>query len=250
MSDAVTVERRNRLLLITLNRPEVRNAINGAVTRGLAEAFERLDSSDELSVGVLTGAGECFCAGMDLVEFRESGPPRGLARLLRTGSRKPMVAAIEGRALGGGLELALLCDLIVASRTAELAIPEARVGLVAGGGGLLRLPRHLPYAITAQLAFTGEPLSAESAHRHGLINLLSGPGESLAGAVELAERIARSAPLALSASKQLLRDVYGRTEADYWDHQRPWVAEVFGSADAREGAVAFAERRPPRWGAR
>lgn len=247
MNDAVLVERRDRILVITLNRPEARNAINGAITRGIAEALEQLDGTDDLSVGVLAASGECFCAGMDLREFGESGPPRGLARLLRAGSRKPLVGAIEGHALGGGFELALLCDLLVASRTAQLAIPEATLGLVAAGGGLLRLPRHLPYALTAHLAFTGEPISAELAHRHGLVGRLSDPGHALTDALQLAERVARSAPRALVVSKQLLRDAYGRTEVEFWEHQGPQVEEVFGSEDAREGASAFAQRRLPRW---
>jgi enoyl-CoA hydratase len=250
MTGAVLTERRERILLITLNRPDARNAIDSALTRGLLEAIAQLDDTDELGVGVLAGAGECFCAGLDLREFGESGPPRGLARLLRTGSRKPLVAAIEGRALGGGLELALLGDLLVAARTAELALPEATLGLVAGGGGLLRLPRHLPYAVAARLAFTGESISGEQAHRYGLVNEVSAPGGALALALELASKVSRSAPLALAASKQLLRDVYGRTEAEYWEHQRATTAQVFGSADAREGALAFAERRRPRWSGR
>jgi enoyl-CoA hydratase len=247
MTDAVLTEQRDRVLLVTLNRPGARNAINADITDGLVGAFSLLDGTHELSVGVLTGVGGCFCAGMDLKEFSRSGPPRGLARLLREGCAKPMIAAIEGHALGGGLELALTCDLLVASRTAELAIPEVRVGLLAAGGGLLRLPRHLPYALAAEIAFTGEPITAALAHHHGLVNHLSEPGAALGDALKLAVRVAGSAPLSLAATKAVLRGTQGRTEGEFWDYQGPWAKSVFNSADAREGARAFAEKRSPEW---
>src|SRR5829696_3076379 len=171
MSDAenaVLTETRGRVLLITLNRPEAMNAINTDLAQGLLRAVERLDTDDGLTAGVLTGAGRGFCAGMDLKAFAAGGPPKGFDGFIRHGARKPLIAAVEGFALAGGLEVALTCDLLVAAKGIKLGIPEAGVGLFAAGGALARLPRVLPFAVAMELALTGDPITAERAHEYGL----------------------------------------------------------------------------------
>jgi enoyl-CoA hydratase len=247
MINAVLTEVRGRVLLITLNRPAARNAIDTDVAQGLLAAVTQLDGNPALTVGVLAGNGDGFCSGMDLKAFVKSGPPKGLDRFLREGARKPLLCAIEGFALAGGLELALSCDLLVAASNAKIGIPEVGVGLFAAGGALLRLPRRLPYGVAMKLALTGDSIDAESAHRYGLVNLLAGPGQATHVALQFAERIARNAPLGVIASKALIRDMHGRTEDEFWKHQLPFVKQVFISADAMEGPRAFAEKRPPVW---
>jgi enoyl-CoA hydratase len=250
--EVVLTERRDRVFLITLNRPEVRNAINGELSENLAVALDVLDSDPELSVGVLTGAGAGFCAGMDLKAFtsgqqRPAGEPRSSRNALRDGSRKPVVVAIEGFAMAAGLEMALSFDLIVAARGARLGIPETRRGLFAAAGGLYRLPRWLGLSRAMEMALTGDPILAEEAHQLGMVARLTEPGGALAAALDLAGRIARNGPLGIAASKQLIRDALGMSEADFWQHQDPLRVSVFGSADAREGALAFLEKRDPNW---
>jgi enoyl-CoA hydratase len=250
-SDPVVTERRDRVLVITLNRPDARNSVNRELADALATTLQSLDADDGLSVGVLTGAGKGFSAGMDLKAFAEGGRPmvpgRGFAGIVEQSCRKPLVAAVEGFALAGGLEIALSCDLLVAARGARLGIPEVTVGLFAGAGALLRLPRQLPYATAMELALTGEPISAERAHELGMVNRLAEPGEAVSVAIELAERIARNAPLGLAASKRILAESAGMTDPEFWAYQEPIFDEVFASADALEGATAFAEKRSPRW---
>jgi enoyl-CoA hydratase len=243
----VVEEVNGRVLVITLNRPDARNSIDSAITAGLASAFSRLDEDPGLTVGVLTGANGTFCAGMDLKAFAAVGPPKGLNRLLINGSSKPLVAAIEGAALGGGLELALLCDLLVAADNARLGLPEVRVGLFAAGGGLIRLPARVPLGVALELALIGEQLSGEEAFRHGLVSRVSPAGGSLEVALELAGKIAVNAPLAVAASKRVLRASAGQTEAELWDLQAPLGKAVFTSNDAKEGPRAFAQKRPPEW---
>ena len=247
MSDVVLTEAHGAVLLIRLNRPEVRNAIDSDVGLALVEATAALDTDDRFAAGVLTGSGPGFCAGMDLKAFLADGLPSGLQEFYERGARKPLVAAIEGFALAGGLELALTCDLIVAARDARLGIPEVSVGLFAAGGALLRLPRRVPYGVAAELALTADPITAEEAHGHGLVDRVTEPGCALEQAIELASRIARHAPLALVTTKALLRDASGRTEAEFWAHQRPRFQAVLDDADSREGPRAFFEKRPPRW---
>jgi enoyl-CoA hydratase len=246
-ADAVLTAVVDRVLVISLNRPHVKNAIDSALSLGLLDALAQLDRDDALRVGVLTGTGGSFCAGMDLKAFARSGLPDGIDSVLRDGCRKPLVAAIEGVALGGGLELALVADLLVAASDARLGSPEVKFGLFPGGGALLRLPRHLPQSVTALLALTGEPLSAEAALRHGLIVRMCEPGGALDAALELAASIARNAPLGLAAVKRLLRMAPGRPEEELWTEQLALVDQVFHSDDAQEGARAFAEKRPPSW---
>ena len=251
MSDAVLVEARDNVLVITINRPEARNAVNGAVATGMAEALDRLDAEPGLFVGVLTGSGGTFSSGMDLKGFLKGESPvvegRGLAGLTQAPPNKPLIAAVEGWALAGGFEMVLACDLVVAARDAKFGLPEVKRSLVAGGGGLLRLPQRLPYHLAMELSLTGEPLSAERAHQHGLVSRLVDSGQALEGALELAATIAANGPLAVAATKEIVRRSLDWTEDEGWKNQNDIMIPVFGSEDAREGAVAFAEKRPPVW---
>jgi enoyl-CoA hydratase len=248
---AVLTERRERVLVITINRPDQRNAVNAAVAGGIAAALDELDATPELSVGVLTGAGKGFSAGMDLKAFLAGEVPhvedRGFAGITRRAAIKPLIAAIEGFAVAGGLEVALACDLIVASKGARLGIPEVKRSLVAAGGGLLRLPRVLPRGIAMELALTGDPIDAERGFELGLVNRLAEPGQALATALELAATIAANGPLALTATKRILNEAPGWRDAEVWDRQAEIAGPVALSEDAREGATAFAEKRPPVW---
>ncbi len=247
MADPVQTSREGTVLVITLNRPEVRNAIDSALSLGVLAALAELDGDDDLRVGVLTGAGGTFCAGMDLKAFARDGLPERVDDIFRLGCRKPLIAAIEGAAVGGGLELALIADLLVASSEARFGSPEVTFGLFPGGGALLRLPRSLPQGVVTEMALTGEPLSAQLALQHGLIVRMCEPGQTLDAARELAGRIARNAPLGLEAVKRLMQLAPGGSEEDLWPLQRELVDAVFHSDDAQEGARAFAEKRPPRW---
>lgn len=248
--DAVLTEKRGRILIITINRPEAKNAVNGAVSHGLAAAMDTLDDDPGLSVGVLTGAGGSFCAGMDLKAFARGESVavegRGLGFTERPPA-KPLIAAVEGYALAGGTELALATDLIVAARNSAFGIPEVKRGLVAAGGGLLRLPQRIPYAIAMELALTGENLPAERAHELGLVNALAEPGHALDEAIALAERITANGPLAVAATKRVIVESRGWSPEDQWRKQVAIIMPVFASKDAKEGAVAFAEKRPPNW---
>jgi enoyl-CoA hydratase len=251
VSDAVLAEADGGVLLITLNRPDARNAINAAVAHGVAAALERLDADDDLRVAVLTGAGSSFCAGMDLKAFVAGERPhvegRGFAGIVQRPPEKPIIAAIEGYAVAGGFEVALACDLIVAARDARVGIPEVKRSLVAAGGALIRLPRRIPYHLAMELTLTGDPIGAERAHAIGLVNRLAEPGGAVAAARELAGAIARNGPLALAASKRILVAAQDWTEAEAWERQGEIAGPVFASEDAREGATAFAEKRDPVW---
>jgi len=244
---AVLTERRGRVLVITLNRPEAMNAINGALSEGLRSAVQELDSDSGLTAGVVTGAGKGFCSGMDLKAFSRGEDIGPMLEFVQNGATKPLVGAIEGFALAGGLELALSCDLLVAARGAKLGIPEVGVGLFAAGAGLFRLPGRVGYGTAMEMAITGDPITAEEAADHGLVSRLTEPGGALGEALALAERIARNAPLAVAASKQLIRATQGATEEELWKMQRPHMATVWKSDDAKEGPRAFAEKRPPEW---
>ncbi len=250
-SEAVLTEPREGVLVITINRPDQRNAVNAAVAQGIADALDRLDDDDGLALGVLTGAGKGFCAGMDLKAFVAGESPhvagRGFAGITRRAAVKPLIAAIEGFAVAGGLEVALACDLIVAARGAKLGIPEAKRSLVAAGGALLRLPRVLPRGITMEMALTGDPITAERGYELGLINRLAEPGGTLDAALELAGAIAVNGPLALTASKRILTESVDWPDAEFFDRQSEIAGPVMASQDAREGATAFAEKRPPVW---
>jgi enoyl-CoA hydratase len=245
--DAVLTERRDRVLVITLNRPDAMNAINGALSNGLWSAVQELNDDPGLTAGVLTGAGRGFCAGMDLKAFARGEDIGPMMTFVQRGADKPLIGAIEGFALAGGLELALSCDLLVAARGARFGIPEAGVGLFAAGGGLLRLPSRVGYGKAMEMAITADPITAEEAADLGLVARLTDRGGALEGALALAERVARNAPLAVAASKQLVKATQGLTEEEFWSLERPLQAQVFSSEDAKEGPRAFAEKRPPNW---
>lgn len=250
-NEAVLTERRGRILLITINRPDQRNAVNAEVSQGIAAALDELDGDAGLSVGVLTGAGKGFSAGMDLKAFVAGERPyagdRGFAGITQRASEKPLIAAIEGFAVAGGLEIALSCDLIVASHGARLGIPEVKRSLVAAGGALLRLPRLLPRTIAMELALTGDPIEAQRGFELGLVNRLAEPGHAVDTALELAEAIAANGPLALAASKRILVESVDWPESEFFDRQGELAGPVMTSEDAREGATAFAEKRAPEW---
>ncbi len=252
MTDQVVLtERRDGVLIVTLNRPDARNAVNQAVAQGIADALDTLDADDALQVGVLTGAGKGFCAGMDLRAFVQGERPyvgdRGFAGITERAARKPLIAAVEGFAVAGGFEIALSCDLIVASKGARFGIPEVKRGLIAGAGGLLRIPQRVPYGIAMELALTGDLMQAERAYELGLVNGLAEPGEALDGALRLAGVVSANAPLALAASKEILQQVGDWTQEEFFRRQAPTVDAIFGSEDAKEGATAFAEKRAPNW---
>jgi enoyl-CoA hydratase len=252
MSDEpVLTERRDGVLLITLNRPDARNAVNTALAEGIAAALDALDADDGLSVGVLTGAGKGFSAGMDLKAFVTGERPwvadRGFAGIVQRSARKPLIAAVEGFAMAGGLEIALACDLIVASREARLGIPEVKRSLVAAAGALRRLPQRVPLNVAMELALTGDPISAERGYEIGLVNRVTEPGGAVDAALELAAAIARNGPLALDATKDVLSRQADWDEEQFWREQGGIVEPVLTSEDAREGATAFSEKRDPVW---
>ena len=251
MSETLQLETRGNILLITMNRPEARNAMDFETATALAAALDQLESRDDLSVAILTGAGGTFCSGMDLKGFlagkRPSLPGRGFGGLTEAPPRKVLIAAVEGYALAGGFEMALACDLIVASKSAKFGLPEVKRGLAAAAGGLMRLPRRMPYHIAMEYALTGNMLGAEQAHAYGLVNRLTEPGQALEAALGLAGEVGANGPMAVAVSKQIVSESADWSAAEMFERQRPIVAPVFSSADAREGAAAFAEKRKPVW---
>lgn len=246
-NEAVLTEVRGRVLLITLNRPDQMNAINTDLAQGVLAAVKQLDDDDGLTAGVMTGAGRGFCAGMDLKAFATTGPPKGLGDFFEQGARKPIIAAIEGFALAGGLEMALSCDLLVAAENVKFGIPEAGVGLFAGGGALIRLPSRVGYMKAMEMALTADPITAQEAQALGLVSRITEKGKAIEAALELAERIARNAPLSVAASKTIIKGTMGLTEEEAWKYQQPLFSSVFSSDDAKEGPRAFAEKRAPNW---
>lgn len=246
--EAVLVERRDRVMVITLNRPEAMNAINGALSHGLLNAVRELDADDSLTAGIITGAGRAFCAGMDLKAFARGEDIGPLGTFIREGAEKPLIAAVEGFALAGGCEIALACDLIVASKGSKIGIREVKVGLFAAAGGVFRLPARVGYARAMEMAITGEPITAEQAMDAGMLSELTEQGGALDAAIGWAERVAENAPLAVAASKQLIRAAgQGIDEDSLWEMQIPLQKKVFSSNDAKEGPAAFAEKRAPNW---
>jgi enoyl-CoA hydratase len=239
------------IAVITINRPAARNAVNGAVASGIAAAVEEFDARSDVRVLVLTGAGGTFCAGMDLKGFVAGDRPtvagRGFGGIAERPPLKPVIAAVEGYALAGGFELALACDLIVASEAATFGLPEVRRGLVAGAGGLLRLPRRIPYHLAMEIALTGEHFPAARLHQAGLISTLVPAGQALAAARELAARVALGAPLALAATKRVIAESPDWPTSAAFARQGEIIGPVFNSADAMEGAIAFAQKRAPAW---
>jgi enoyl-CoA hydratase len=245
------IETADRIMVITINRPQAKNAVDSSVAVGIAAAIDELEARDDLTVAILTGAGGTFCAGMDLKAFvrgeSPSIPGRGLAGLTESPPSKPLIAAVEGWALAGGCELALTADIVVASTAAKFGLPEVKRGLVAAAGGLLRLPKALPYSVAMLTALTGEPIDATEAERRGLVTVLTEPGLALATARDIAAKIAANAPLAVRATKQIISEQSDWTNLAAFDRQREIAAPVRASADAQEGARAFAEKREPRW---
>lgn len=250
-TDQVLVERRGAVQVITLNRPEAKNALNEAVAHAVAAAVDELDADPELRVGVLTGAGGTFSAGMDLKAFLRGERPgiegRGLCGITETPPRKPLVGAVEGWALAGGFELLLACDLVVAAEDARFGVPEVTRSLIAAGGAALKLPQRVPYALALELLLTGKPVGAARAYEMGLVNRLVPPGTALDAALELAGGIAANGPLAVAATKQIAQAAAEWGSADMWRRQAEVMEPVFASEDAREGSLAFAEKRPPVW---
>ncbi|WP_067856670.1 crotonase/enoyl-CoA hydratase family protein [Nocardia shimofusensis] len=257
MSEAATLQRRGAVAVITLNRPDAMNAVDSALSRAVGAALEELAGDPELRVGVITGAGRAFCAGADLkalAQGRDIGDPEhpeyGFAGLVQHFIDKPLIAAVNGFALGGGTEIMLACDLAVMSAEATLGLPEVKRGLVAAAGGLLRLPRQIPQKIALEMALTGTPIDAATALQWGLVNRVVPADEVLAVALELAETVAANAPLAVRASKRIIHkaaDFGSDWDAPIWQMNLEQTMPVFMSKDAAEGPRAFAEKRAPRW---
>jgi enoyl-CoA hydratase len=250
-ADVVLLREENGVLIITLNRPDQRNAVNGAVSDAIANALDLLDGSADLRVGVLHGVGKAFCAGMDLKAHaageRVKHPVRGFAGLVQQPPAKPLIAAVEGFAFGGGFEIVLCCDLITAGKSAQFGLPEVRRGLAARGGGVFRLPRRLPHSLAMEVIMTGAPLPAARAEQFGLVNRLVEDGQALAAALELAQLVAANAPLSVQASKQVAVESADWPLAEGFDRQHDLLDPVFNSQDAAEGVAAFREKRPPVW---
>lgn len=250
MSD-VLVETRDGVLIITLNRPQAKNAVTEEVARRIAAAMDELDSNPDLRVGVLTGAEGTFCAGMDLKDFLKGNKPmlpgRGFGGITESPPKKPLIAAVEGWALAGGFEIMLACDMVVAGRTAKFGTPEVKRSLIAAGGGVLLLHKRIPRAVAMEIILTGDPITAERAYELGLVNRVVEPGNALDEALALAAAITPNGPLAVLGSKELaIRSAdWGFEQA--FAEQREIVDRVFGSEDAKEGAAAFAEKRAPQW---
>jgi len=250
MSEEVLTSEEDGILVVTINRPEAKNAMTKAAAEGIAAAMDRLDSDDNLRVGILTGAGGTFCSGMDLKGFLRGESPsiegRGFGGIVQKPPEKPLIAAVEGYALAGGLELMIACDLVVASAGAKFGIPEVKRGLVAAAGGVMMLPDQIPERIAMELALTGDFIDAARAYELGLINRIT-EGEALVAAKELAASIVANGPLAVRVSKQVIKQSRGWPMDERYTRQTQLIAPVFVSEDAREGAAAFAEKRAPNW---
>ncbi|HVB91422.1 MAG TPA: crotonase/enoyl-CoA hydratase family protein [Acidimicrobiales bacterium] len=254
MADEVLRERRGNVEILTINRPEARNAINGGVSKAMSSIMDELAEDAGCWVVIITGSGDkAFCAGMDLKAFSSGeggdiiGASGGFAGLTKRDFPKPIIAAVNGSALAGGFEIMLSCDLVIAAEHATFGIPEAKRGLIAGGGGLIRMPKRLPRAIALELAMTGDPIGAERALALGLVNKVVPADALLIEAVALADRIVANAPLAVRYSMSVMKQSAEVSEAEGWAINDKAVGIVFSSADAMEGPIAFAEKRPPNW---
>jgi enoyl-CoA hydratase len=251
MADEVLRERRGHVEILTINRPEARNAINRATAVALGDALEACEADDDVWVVVLTGAGDkAFSAGMDLKAFATGEFPvtdKGFGGITQRDFPKPLIAAANGSALAGGFEILISCDMVVAADHAKFGIPEASRGLVAGGGGLIRLPKRIPLAVAYEMALTADPIDAQRAYELGLVNRVV-PGEQvLDEAIALAERIAKNAPLAVRVSKDVMKRSRELSEQQSWELNTEAFGMIGRSADALEGAIAFAEKREPNW---
>jgi enoyl-CoA hydratase/carnithine racemase len=250
---AVDFEQRGPYAIVTINRPEARNAVNGAVAQGIEAAIDRIEEDDGIWVGIVTGVPPVFSAGADLKEINAGNAAAlmtkrgGFAGIVQRERTKPLIAAVDGPALAGGSEIALACDLVVASSTATFGIPEVKRSLVAGAGGLFRLGRKLPLNVAMELALTGDPIDATRAHHHGLVNRLVEPEGALAGAVELADRICANAPVAVRLSRQVVLDATYAGDEVGWKLSAEAMGQAMSSEDFSEGLMAFIEKRPPAW---
>jgi enoyl-CoA hydratase len=252
MSELVTLERIGKVVLITLNRPEARNAINLETAQALSQALDEFDADPSIAVGVLTGANNTFCAGMDLKAFAKTGQrpyvgDRGFAGICERPPAKPLIAAVEGYCLAGGFEIALSCDLIVAADSANFGLPEVKRGIVPGSGGMVRLPSRIPYHMAMEMVLTGGMYPAARMAELGLVSRLAEAGKATEQALALAEQIAANGPLAVQTAKSIISQSRDWRQSDLFDLQRPRIAGIFTSADAKEGATAFAEKREPVW---
>ncbi|MGH9136693.1 MAG: crotonase/enoyl-CoA hydratase family protein [Acidimicrobiales bacterium] len=253
LSDAVTYEVRGHYAILTINRPEARNAVNGAVANGIEAGVDLVAESDDVWVGILTGVPPVFCAGADLKEINSGnaaalGTERGgFGGFVQRDRTKPFVAAVDGPALAGGTELALACDLIVASTSATFGLPEVKRSLVAAAGGLFRLPRKIPFNIAMEVALTGDPISAARADHFGLVNVLCDDGKALDGAITLADRICANAPVAVRETRRIVLEGTNAPDDVGWRMSFDGIAAAMGSEDFKEGLTAFIEKRPPNW---
>jgi enoyl-CoA hydratase len=250
---AVDFEQRGPFAVVRINRPEARNAVNGAVAQGIEEAIDKIEADDDIWVGILTGEPPVFCAGADLKEINSGNAAAlatargGFAGVVQRERTKPLIAAVDGPALAGGTEIVLSCDLVVASNTATFGIPEVKRSLVAGAGGLFRLGRKIPLNLAMELALTGDPVSAEVAHHHGLVNRLCEPGEALEVATALAEQICANAPVAVRESRKVVIEATNAPDEIGWKMSAEGMGKAMQSEDFSEGLMAFIEKRPPQW---
>lgn len=251
MEPEVLTDRSEGILTITINRPQARNAMTAAAAQLIADALDQLDREDALRIGILTGTGGTFCSGMDLKGFLRGERPavdgRGFGGLTMRRPKKPLVAAVEGYALAGGFELVLACDLVVAAENAQFGLPEAKRGIAATAGGLLRLPHQLPWRIAMELALSGDMFPAERAYHYGLVNRLVNPGAALAEARRLGQAIAENGPLSVEISKRVILESQDWPSAEMWGRQGAITDSIFSTEDAIEGSRAFAEKRKPVW---
>ena len=250
---AVDFEQRGPFAVVKINRPDARNAVNGAVAQGIEEAIDKIEADDSIWVGILTGEPPVFCAGADLKEINSGNAAAlqtkrgGFGGITQRERSKPIIAAVDGPALAGGTEIVLSCDLVVASSTATFGIPEVKRSLVAAAGGLFRLPRKIPFNVAMEMALTGDPISAEVAHHHGLVNRLCEPGQALDVAVALAEQICANAPVAVRETRRIVLEATTAPDEVGWRMSIEGMAKAMGSEDFSEGLTAFIEKRPPRW---
>jgi enoyl-CoA hydratase len=246
----VLTQTQDGVLIITINRPEAKNAVNRAVAEGIAAAMEQLDSDQALNAGIITGAGGTFCSGMDLKAFLKGELPsikgKGFAGFVEAPPKKPLIGAVDGYALAGGMEIATACDLLVANSKAQFGIPEVKRSLVAAGGGLLSLPSIMGKRMAMELALTGDFISAQRAYEVGFVNRIT-DGPAIDAALELASSVAANGPLALIATKRILNERPDWSSSEMWGKQSEICDPVFASKDAREGPLAFAEKRKPNW---